>query len=212
MDSQWGVKNDPSKIWRCLSVVNDSVDMAEVLREWGFELRETSSESFKYKTRCPLPCHTGKGPMGRERTPSFCISAVNRFYCFGCGRFGGVVDLISLVRGIPPIEVLSNLAKRIGILDKDGNWDEERLKTLPEVEEQFHDPMKTVDPYVIRANAALRDHVRSYLNSPKFEKELIWLERAGTKIDELLENIGYEDWQYAKSIYEQILTSIKQRQ
>lgn len=212
MDDRWDVKDDPAKIWRCLSAVNENVSMAETLREWGLELKETSSESFLFKTRCPLPGHVGRGPGGRERTPSFCVSSVNRFYCFGCGRFGGIVDLISLVHGIPPMDVLRDLAKRIGLLDEDGNWDEERLRSLPERKEQLHDPMRTVDPYVMRANAALRDHVRSFLDSPGFDREFKWLERMGAKIDELLENIGYEDWEYAKAICDQVLTSIARRQ
>ena len=46
---------------------------------------------------CPLPNHSGKGPDGKERTPSFYVyPEKGRFKCYGCQMFGDVIDLEEL--------------------------------------------------------------------------------------------------------------------
>ena len=200
---------DHEKLWKCLDIVNQRINMEDVLRNWGLQLRKTSGQ-FAWKTQCPLPNHIGKGSNGRERTPSFCISNDNRFYCFGCNSFGGIVDLVSLVQGVPKIEVIKSLAIELGIIDKTGKWDENILSSIPKKTISVFDPEKTVEPYILRTSAALRDHVVSF-EGKRYEEEFNWSERVGKKIDELLENIGYEDWEQVKNIYNSIISSIQKR-
>jgi DNA primase len=51
-------------------------------------------QSEKKNIRCPLPEHA-------DSEPSFSIQKSGRGWkCFGCGRFGGVVDLVLVVRSV----------------------------------------------------------------------------------------------------------------
>jgi DNA primase len=69
---------------KCCEAVRDAVPIEEVAR------RYTKLEPFGGKAwftgRCPLPDH-------EDKTPSFYIYPPGRFYCYGCGRGGDVVDL-----------------------------------------------------------------------------------------------------------------------
>ena len=185
-------------------------DQAKLWKYLGLELKETSGQ-FEWKLRCPLPMHHGNGQDGRERTPSFCVTKDNRYYCFGCGGFGSVVDLISLVQGIPQIEVMRSLAIKIGLIDKNGKWDEEMLQSMPEKSFTPIDPEKTIDPWIQRSNMELYNYIKNFVGTPEFEKEFLWFEKVGAKIDELLEHTGHKDWEYAKELYEKLKSSIEKR-
>lgn len=211
MENQgWGVNEDPSRLWRCLEAIEERIPIKEILDEWGVETRPASG-AFEWKMRCPLPTHVGKGRGGRERTASFYVSSKNRFYCFGCNHFGGIVELVSRVRGIPHLETLRLLARRAGLLDDEGRLDESVLSELPSREEAAFDESRTAEPHIRRANAALRDHARSFLGTPAFEAEFAWLEKMGARIDELVASIGHEDWEYAQKLCDKVLESIELR-
>jgi DNA primase len=68
----------------CCQAIRDAVPIEEIAR------RYTHLEPFGgrvwFTGRCPLPDH-------EDRTPSFYIYPPGRFYCYGCGRNGDVVDL-----------------------------------------------------------------------------------------------------------------------
>ena len=69
---------------KCCEAIRDAVPLVEVAR------RYTHLEPFGGKAwftgRCPLPDH-------EDKTPSFYIYPPGRFWCYGCGRGGDVVDL-----------------------------------------------------------------------------------------------------------------------
>ena len=58
----------------------------------------------------------GLCPFHSEKTPSFTVSADKAaFYCFGCGKGGGVIQFLMDVEGLSFPEVLRSLAERAGI-------------------------------------------------------------------------------------------------
>lgn len=69
---------------KCCGAVRDAVPIEKVAR------RYTDLEPFGGKAwftgRCPLPDH-------EDKTPSFYIYPPGRYYCYGCGGSGDVVDL-----------------------------------------------------------------------------------------------------------------------
>jgi len=69
---------------KCCEAIRNAVPLVEVAR------RYTHLEPFGGKAwftgRCPLPDH-------EDKTPSFYIYPPGRFWCYGCGRGGDVVDL-----------------------------------------------------------------------------------------------------------------------
>jgi len=204
----WGVNEDPARLWRCLEAIKERISIKEILDEWGIETRPTSG-AFDYKARCPFPGHTGKGPGGRERTPSFCVSR-DTFHCFGCGEHGDIVSLVSRVQGIYRQETLRLLARRAGILDDEGRLDESVLSELPDRVPRY-DESQTAEPYIRRANAALRDHAKGFLGTTDFEAEFAWMEKMGARLDELVASIGHEDWEHAQALCEKVLDSIERR-
>ena len=55
-------------------------------------------------------------PFHAEKTPSFKIyDDENRFYCFGCGAHGDIVDFISRYNGISPREAVDQLREKYGL-------------------------------------------------------------------------------------------------
>jgi DNA primase len=69
---------------KCCQAVRDAVPIEEIAR------RYTRLEPFGgnawFVGRCPLPDH-------EDKTPSFYIYPPGRWWCYGCGRGGDVVDL-----------------------------------------------------------------------------------------------------------------------
>jgi CHC2 zinc finger len=69
---------------KCCEAIRDAVPIEMVAR------RHTKLEPFGGKAwftgRCPLPDH-------EDKTPSFYIYPPGRWWCYGCGRGGDVVDL-----------------------------------------------------------------------------------------------------------------------
>jgi DNA primase len=69
---------------KCCEAVRETVPLEEIAP------RYTKLEPFGgnawFVGRCPLPDH-------EDKSPSFYIYPPGRFYCFGCGGSGDVVDL-----------------------------------------------------------------------------------------------------------------------
>jgi DNA primase len=81
------IANDPHHTYgfrKCCEAIREAVPIEEVAR------RYTDLEPFGgrvwFTGRCPLPDH-------EDKTPSFYTYSPGRFYCYGCGRGGDVVDL-----------------------------------------------------------------------------------------------------------------------
>jgi hypothetical protein len=201
--------DDPHDIWKYKDLVVSKIPIVGLAKEYGLVLESKNVGAFTYRACCPI--HHGKGANGKERTPSLFFSEEqNSFCCFGCGLGGSVVEFVSLIEGTPASIAMTKLAKRAGLMDKDGKWDELQLAAF--VEPAPFDPMKTVEPYVFEISLALRSHVRKFIDSPMFEMELIWMERVAAKADRFLGGIGHEDWEYAKELCSKVKGAIKDRE
>ena len=69
---------------RCCQAIREAVPIEEVARRYT-DLELLGGRAW-FTGRCPLPTH-------EDRTPSFYIYPPGRFYCYGCGASGDVVDL-----------------------------------------------------------------------------------------------------------------------
>ncbi|MDR0487397.1 MAG: DNA primase [Treponema sp.] len=64
----------------------------------------------RWWARCPF--HGG----GQERTPSFTVDPdLKTYYCFGCGKGGGVIGFVMEMDKISYPEAIKNLARKLGI-------------------------------------------------------------------------------------------------
>jgi hypothetical protein len=196
---------NPLKVWKFRDAIFAKVNIVDLMREFGLILEPKPTGQFTHRTRCPF--HTGKGPGPKERTPSMFVSrTTNSFYCFGCWRRGTIIDFIKYMEGIPDHIALTKLAKKVGIIDKDGKFDELQLDSLPVPE-----PTKNIEPFLFEISDVLRNYMRRFMGTKNFDKELRWMERVGAKVDEFLTNIGYEDWEYAQELCDQVKKSVKDR-
>jgi DNA primase len=197
--------NDPHIAWKFKNTIISKVKITDIMRESGIKLESKVAGQFTHRARCPF--HKGKDG-GPERTPSMFISEhTNSFCCFGCGQGGSIIEFVSLIEGSPPLLALIKLAKRIGLMDKDGQWDELKLDSLPIAVENT----KTIEPFLFEISSALRSYIQTYVGTPEFENELKWMEKVAAKADEFLSNIGHEDYDYAQDLCDKIKRSVKNR-
>jgi hypothetical protein len=202
--------DSPEKIWKCRDIVIINTDIIDVLRGYGVELRAVSSKEFSHVAKCPLPGHTGRGHDGRERTASFYISSkFNNFYCFGCSAVGSVIDLISLVEGIPRYASLKRLASKIGLL-KDGKLDESVAAEFA-VSYDSYDPTKSIIPHLVEISVMLRNYIKDFVQLGDFEREFQWVEQVSARVDELMANIEYEDCEYVVKLRDTLKAVIDKR-
>jgi len=196
---------NPGKIWKFRSAVFAKINIVDLMREAGLVLEPKPTGQFTHRTYCPF--HSGKGPGTRERTPSLFVSrTTNSFFCFGCLQSGTPIDFVQHMEGVPDHIALTKLAKRAGIIDKDGNWDELQLDSIPTPE-----PVKNIEPFLFEISDVLRNYMRRFIGTESFDKELKWMEKVATKVDGFLTNIGYEDWEYAQELCEKVKKSVKNR-
>ncbi len=199
--------NDPNQAWKFKDAVIAKIDIVKLMKEYGLQLEPKSTGAFSHRMRCPF--HVGKNGS-RERTPSMFVSQQkNDFHCFGCWVTGSAIDFVSLMDGTPQIVALTKLAKRAGLMDKDGKWDELQLDAFDF--KPVFDQSKTIDPFIFEISNALRNYIKIFVGTPNLSKELRWMEKTAKKTDEFLSKIGYEDWEYAKELCEQVQKTIKNR-
>jgi hypothetical protein len=72
---------------RSCKAIRMSVPVEEVARRYS--ALEPLGGKARFKARCPLPDHEDRTPS----LPSFYIYPPGRWWCYGCGRGGDVVDL-----------------------------------------------------------------------------------------------------------------------
>ena len=204
------LENDPDTAWKYRNLIISQVSIVELMNKYGLQL-ESKITGQEFTHRCFCPFHKGKGNNGRERTPSMFVSDItNSFFCFSCNATGTVINFVSLVDGTPPLIALQKLAKDIGIMDKDGKWDELKLDSLEFLSPVF-DPQKTIEPYLLEIGNSIRGYIKKFIRTSSFEKEFKWTQKVGEKVDEFLSNIGHEDWEYAKNLADKVKKSISKR-
>jgi DNA primase len=81
---QGNPREDTYGFRRCCEAIRQAVPIEEIARR--YTVLEPLGGRAWFDGRCPLPDH-------EDKTPSFYIYPPGRFYCYGCGRGGDVVDL-----------------------------------------------------------------------------------------------------------------------
>jgi DNA primase len=95
--------------------------------------------------------YTGLCPFHSEKTPSFGISVDKQvYYCFGCGKGGGVVNFVMDAENLSFLDAIRFLANRVGMtVPEDGESREAAqsravtLKLLTDAAKWFHAQLKT---------------------------------------------------------------------
>ncbi|MCR5137267.1 MAG: DNA primase [Oscillospiraceae bacterium] len=66
----------------------------------------------------------GLCPFHNERTPSFSVNPSEQFYyCFGCGKGGGVINFIMEIENLPYPDAVRSLAQRAGMQVPEESYD-----------------------------------------------------------------------------------------
>lgn len=198
---------DPSEIWKFKNIIVSNVSLIDLMIEYGIKLETKLTGQFTHRAFCPFH----KGKTGKtERTPSMFVSETTKsFCCFGCLAGGSVIDFVQLIDGTPSSIALTKLAKRIGLIDKDGKWDELKIDAFGGI--PVFEPVKTIEPFLFEISAIFRNYIKLFINTNEFEQEFRWMEKVAAKADEFLSNIGHEDCDYAKDLCEKIQKSVKER-
>ena len=79
--------------------VRSQVPVRAAAERYGLEVNDSSM------ARCPFH---------NDRTPSMKLYA-DHFYCFGCGKYGDVVDLTSELLCVPSYDAACALAEEFGV-------------------------------------------------------------------------------------------------
>jgi DNA primase len=140
---------------KCCEAVRDAVPIEEVAR------RYTDLEPFGGKAwftgRCPLPNH-------EDKTPSFYIYPPGRYWCYGCGRGGDVVDLEFHCGDYGELwEAMISLAIDYGV-------------ELPERSRSWHRKQERQQPVRDAIAQARFDHLHRRLFRRFFEPSLLRIE------------------------------------
>jgi len=198
---------DPNEVWKYRKIILSKVSIIDLMKEYKIKLEPKGSGQFTHRTICPFHKST-RG--GRETMPSLYVSdETNSFYCFGpCDAQGTVIDFVALMDGSPPMVAAAKLAKKIGIINKDGNYDELQIDSYGADVTNF-DPRKTIEPYLFDISEMLRGYIVKYLDSPNLDKKLIKMEKFGERIDKAISKLEYGDWERAEEICNKVKEKMK---
>jgi hypothetical protein len=108
--------------------------------------------------------------------------------------------------GTPPLIALQKLAKDIGLIQKDGKWDELQVEDHTDFVSS-----KNIEPFILEMSNIIRSHIKFFINTDRFKKELIWVEKISKQLDTYLNQIGYEDWEDAQKLRDKLYKKIKGR-
>lgn len=194
-------------VWKYRNIVVSKVSILELLREYKISLEEIDNGQFSHRAICPFHNSTNGG---RENMPSLYISKnTNSFYCFGpCDAHGTVIDLVSLVEGTPPMIAISKLAKRIGLINKDGSFDDLQIDSYgSEILEL--DNSKTIEPYLFDISDIIRNHILKYIGTNGFEERLKKIEGFAEKLDKAIAKLDFGDWEEAEKLYIKVKAKLR---
>jgi hypothetical protein len=133
--------------------------------------------------------------------------STNSFYCFGpCSAQGSVIDFISLVEGTPLTIAVVKLAKRIGIMDKNGDWDEIQLDAY-NFNSSDYEEKKTIEPYLFKMSELFFKYIKKHSGS--MEDNVKEMEKVFYKVDCIVNKLEYNDWESAEKLYGKVKRKIK---
>ena len=89
------------------SFIEDLIARSDIVDVVGSYVRLTKRSGANYFGLCPFH---------NERTPSFSVNPSEQFYyCFGCGKGGGVINFIMEIENLPYPDAVAHLAQRAGM-------------------------------------------------------------------------------------------------
>lgn len=196
---------DPNEIWKYRKIILLNVNIIDLMREYNIKLEEKGTGQFTHRALCPF--HKSSNG-GKETMPSLYASEeTNSFYCFGpCDAQGTVIDFVSLMDGSPAMIAATKLAKKIGLINKDGQYDELQIDSYGFKNTAFEEK-KTIEPYLFEISDMLRSYIEKYSDSPNLNKKLEKMEKFAEKIDKAISKLEFGDWEKA----EEILNKVKKR-
>lgn len=149
-------------------------------------------------------------PFHNDRTPSMKVDI--RYYCFGCGAKGDVIDFVSRLFGLSPLDAAKKIASDFNLIVDDYNCDK-GYKNYSSDNCSSHIPSRATNPLILQKNneyqlkRALDLFVRDALFSlHKYREKLLTCKTkyAPSSIEELdtchplfeesLKNLGKIDW------------------
>lgn len=81
-------------------------------------------ESYVHLNKRSGSNYFGLCPFHNERTPSFSVNPSEQFYyCFGCGKGGGVINFIMEIENLSYPDAVANLAQRAGMKLPEDRYD-----------------------------------------------------------------------------------------
>ncbi len=81
-------------------------------------------ESYVHLNKRSGSNYFGLCPFHNERTPSFSVNPAEQFYyCFGCGKGGGVINFIMEIENLSYPDAVANLAQRAGMKLPEDRYD-----------------------------------------------------------------------------------------
>jgi hypothetical protein len=186
------------ELWELKDLILERVDFVEILLDYGIEVSDESYNSFRYKSSCPLPGHYGKGEDGEDRTPSFCVSEDNKFYCFGCNSHGNVLDFISKMEGTPIIEVLRIFGNKFNLIT-DGV-----INPLIELKREKKEKNPVVDDIVYDTYVLIRKYRKEH-------DDYGWVEKLSSVAENLFNKLNFKEWEKALSIKKRVIEKLEER-
>ena len=95
--------------------INELIDRNDIVDVVGSYVRLTKRSGANYFGLCPFH---------NERTPSFSVNPAEQFYyCFGCGKGGGVINFIMEIENLPYPDAVAHLAQRAGMQMPEESFD-----------------------------------------------------------------------------------------
>ena len=97
--------------------LTDRNDIVDVVGSYVHLSRRSGSNLF------------GLCPFHNEKTPSFSVNATEQFYyCFGCGKGGGVVNFVMEMENLSYPDAVRRLAERVGMQVPEDSYDRDAKK------------------------------------------------------------------------------------
>lgn len=155
---------------RSIEEVRETTNIAEVASEFTALKRQ----GVRYAGLCPYPDHS-------EKTPSFSVSPDKGFYyCFGCGKGGDAIKLVTDLKGLEFVEAVAYLAERSGVeLEYEGgsSADSQAAKKRNEKRRATHKALAVAaayyHKYLLKSSSEVAENARQYLDERGIEASTI---------------------------------------
>ncbi|MGF1471858.1 MAG: DNA primase [Rubrobacteraceae bacterium] len=155
---------------RSIEEVRETTSIVEIASEFTALKRQGT----RYTGLCPYPEHS-------EKTPSFSVSPEKGFYyCFGCGKGGDAIKLLTDLRDLPFVEAVTYLAERSGTKlnyeggsRADSRAARERHQRRRAIHKALAAAVAYYHKYMVQSTSNLAETARQYLANRGIENSSI---------------------------------------